>query len=94
MIQLPEHWPPAPEPADAKLTQLLARQDQLAADVPLVEDAASEPTATPCARCRAVITLRDRAHTVRDWPRYHKAVEALHNHRRQAHQGEEKVSDA
>ncbi|MBB5935233.1 hypothetical protein [Streptomyces zagrosensis] len=89
-MQKPEHWPPAPEPIDAKLSQLLALNDQLASDVPLVEDADADakPSTQPCATCRAVAIVRDRARALRDWPQYREAVDALHAHRGAGHRRE------
>ncbi|MBB5939888.1 hypothetical protein [Streptomyces zagrosensis] len=84
-MDLPDHWPPAAEPADMKLAQLCAINDQLASDVPLVEHVDREPAAQSCATCRTVATVRDRARALRDWPQYRKAVEALHAHRRATH---------
>ncbi|MBB5937915.1 hypothetical protein [Streptomyces zagrosensis] len=86
MTERPDHWPPAPEHADTKLAQLLALNDQLATDVPLVEDAATEPAAQPCTTCRAVAIVRDRARALRNWPQYRQAVETLHQHRGAGHQ--------
>ncbi|MBB5938146.1 hypothetical protein [Streptomyces zagrosensis] len=94
MIQHPDHWPPAPEPIDAKLSQLLALNDQLASDVPLVEHVATETAAALCATCRAVVIVRDRARALRDWPRYRKAVETLHAHRAVEHHQREQNGPA
>ncbi|MBB5936287.1 hypothetical protein [Streptomyces zagrosensis] len=89
MTEHPGHWPPAPEPIDAKLSQLLALNDQLACDVPLMGHVDTAPATRPCATCRAVAIVRDRACALRDWLRYRKAVETLRAHRGAEHQREQ-----
>ncbi|MBB5940140.1 hypothetical protein [Streptomyces zagrosensis] len=85
----PDHWPPAPEPADKKVAQLLAARDQLAADVHVVDDANATPAACRCARCRALDGTRDRARALREWPPHREAVDVPLEHRRVERHGEE-----